>query len=71
MKECDADGGTPAGVVEAFEKAPRDLLGVDGGLDSYGTLNAIVLSALQSAGGDLVERCWRAVRKQHRKTVWD
>lgn len=51
MKECAEDGGTPAGVVEAFEETPRDLLGVDGGLDSYGTLNAIVHSAPQSAGG--------------------
>lgn len=61
MKECDDDGGAPAGVVEAFDDRPRDLLGVDGGLDSYGTLNAIVLSAPRSAGGlfsgALLESC--------------
>lgn len=42
MKELEADGGTPEGVVDRLLNKLRDFPGVDGGLDSYGVLKDIL-----------------------------
>lgn len=42
VKELEADGGTPEGVVDRLLNKLRDFPGVDGGLDSYGVLKDIL-----------------------------
>ena len=42
VKELDADGGAPAGVSDKLNKL-RDFPGVEGGLESKGTLKLMLI----------------------------